>query len=126
MKGFKGMVGLIAGLLLMAPCLSAHAAEGKIGYVDLSKLFDEYYKTKEYDKLLEGKFNKFQDDMKLRVDKIKDQDAKLSLLTDDKKKTATDELEKMKSEAVEYEKNQKITHFFLPIDSCFTKKRINY
>ncbi len=46
---------LISAFLLsiLAPAFSE--SQGKIGYIDLSKAFDEYQKTKDLDKELEGK-----------------------------------------------------------------------
>ncbi len=107
MKTMKWIMVLIMGLLWIAPAVQAQGETGKIGYVDLSRLFDEYYKTKEYDKILEGKFNQFQEEMKTRVEKIKEQDGKLSLLNDDKKKAAQEDLDTMKSDAMAFEKDQK-------------------
>jgi outer membrane protein len=97
----------MAALLLLAMGGLSYAQEMKIGFVDLSRLFDEYYKTKEYDKILEEKFNKFNDEMKDKVEKIKEQEGKLSLLSEDKKQAATEELEQAKEEAMAYEKDQK-------------------
>ena len=49
----KGMIGICVFLLVLG--LGAPAfAQDKIGYVDLAKLFDEYKKTKDFDKELEG------------------------------------------------------------------------
>ena len=44
----------VAGLVLTG-AHGAFAAEAKFGYVDLAKVFDEYQKTKEFDKALEAK-----------------------------------------------------------------------
>ena len=52
-------MGFFALLVVMGLVLSsfapAFAAETKIGYVDLAKVFDEYQKTKDFDKSLESK-----------------------------------------------------------------------
>ena len=51
---FTLIVLFVAGLVL-AGAEGAFAVEAKLGYVDLAKVFDEYQKTKEFDKALEAK-----------------------------------------------------------------------
>jgi len=49
-------VFIASTFLLCVVAAGVYAADGgKIGYVDLSRLFDEYHRTKEYDKALEIK-----------------------------------------------------------------------
>ena len=79
----------------------------KIGYVDLSGLFDEYYKTKEYDKVLEAKNNGFEKERNGKIEKIREAQGKLALLKDDEKKKLDDEIKKMKADLLEYDKAQK-------------------
>lgn len=83
------------------------AAEGKIGYVDLSLLFDEYYKTKSYDKVLENDHNVFEQERNTRIEKIKEAQNKLGLLSDDKKKTLEKEIEQLKADLLEFDSQQK-------------------
>jgi len=87
-----GIIGLAAFLFL---CLQApgYTASEKIGYVDLSRLFDGYPKTKEYDKILEEKQNKYEKEREKRVDKIKALQDKISLLSDQEKEKKRSELE---------------------------------
>ena len=59
----------------------AYAKELKIGYVDLAKVFDEYKKTKEYEKSLEEKGKTKEVERKKMIDeirKLKDEQALLS------------------------------------------------
>ena len=58
----------------------------KIGYVDLSRLFDKYYKTKEYDKVLEGEHKLYEQEGKAKIEKIREAQGKLALLKEDQKK----------------------------------------
>ena len=44
-----------AGLFVGPVCERAFAKDMKIGYVDLAKVFDEYKKTKDSEKVLEEK-----------------------------------------------------------------------
>ena len=98
----------------------------KIGYVDLSRLFDEYYKTKEYDKVLEGEHKAYEQEGKTKIEKIREAQGKLALLKEDQKKATEDEIEKMKNELLEYdrqkktdltkERNEKIREILLEIE----------
>jgi outer membrane protein len=124
----------IVALTLSVP---ASFAEGnaKIGYVDLSRLFDEYYKTKEYDKVLEEKSKAFEKERNDKIEKIKEAQGKLALLADDKKKQMEQDVEKMKADLLEFdrqkktdltkERNEKIREILLEIEkivSDFAKK----
>ena len=106
---------------------ASYAAEGgKIGYVDLSRLFDEYHKTQEYDKLLESKHNELEKLGKEKIDKIHESESKLSLLQDAEKKTLQDKIDSMKSDAQDFvqqqqanltkERNEKIREILLEIE----------
>jgi len=118
---------------------SVHAAEqGKIGYVDLSRLFDEYHKTKEYDKILETKHGELEKIGKEKIEKIRESEGKLALLKEDQKKKLEEEIDAMKGSAQEFvqqeqsnltkERNEKIREILLEIEkkiSDFAEKE-NY
>ena len=114
------------------------ASDGKIGYVDLSRLFDEYHKTKNYDKLLESKHGDLEKVGKEKIEKIKESESKLALLKEDQKKLLIDEIDVMRSDAQEFvrqeqssltkERNEKIREILLEIEkvvSDFAEKE-NY
>ncbi len=72
----------------------AYAAGEKIGYVDLSRVFDEYLKTKEFDKALEGKGAQKQidrDKMVNEVKKLRDEAELLSAKAKEEKQASIDE-----------------------------------
>lgn len=80
----------IAGLL----CGNAAAKEYKIGYVDLAKVSDEYFKTKDYEKSFESQVKvkdaerqKFVDEIR----KLKDEQALLSDKGKAEKQTVVDD-----------------------------------
>lgn len=99
------IVLLIGGLV--SPCL-AQAKEGdKIAYVDLSRLFDEYYKTKEYDKVLEEQHKGFESQRNVMIEKIREEQSKLGLLTEDKKAKADESIEKLKAELLDFDREKK-------------------
>jgi Skp family chaperone for outer membrane proteins len=51
------LISAIAFLFLAAGDVFAES-QGKIGYIDLSRAFDEYQKTKDFDKELEARYKK--------------------------------------------------------------------
>lgn len=86
------MMMLLMGSLILSPTL--HAAEQKIGYVDLARVFDEYQKTKDFDKQLEAKGSAKQaerDKMVGEVKKLRDEAELLSAKAKDDKQAAIDE-----------------------------------
>jgi outer membrane protein len=85
--------------LSLAAVNMARAAEGKIVYMDLGKVFDEYNKTKDLDKQLEAKSNAKQgerDKLVAEIKKMKD-DLDLAADKDKTKKQAAveDKLKKL-------------------------------
>ena len=71
--------GMIIGLVLFAG--SAQAAD-KFAYVDLSRIFSEYNKTKGYDKTLSDKEKVYTDERDKKVADLKALQDKVSLLND--------------------------------------------
>ena len=133
------MKKILMAVVFMFAFLATNAfADGKIGYVDLSKLFDEYHKTKEYDKVLEAKHSDYEKERNAKVEKVKESQGKLDLLADDKKAALKADIEKMKNDLLETdrqkqadltkERNEKIRDILLEIEkivSGFAEKE-NY
>jgi len=93
-----GMIGIILlGLFLLSFPAGAQNAV-KIGTLDLSKAFDNYEKTKEYDTELQGQSQAYQQEREQRIEKMKELQAKLALLKDDEKAKAEQEMETMKED----------------------------
>lgn len=84
---------LFAGLLaLVSPSDAADA--GKIGYVDLARVFDEYQKTKQFDKALETKGASKQserDKIVAEIKKLRDEAELSSAKAKDEKQAVIDE-----------------------------------
>ena len=124
----KKVTGILIFIIVLAFASMGFAADQsiKMAYVDLSRLFDEYYKTKDYDKVLEGKTSEFEKDRNVKVEKIRDAQGKLGLLADDKKKDQEAEIEKLKADLLEFdrqkkadltkERNEKIREILLEIE----------
>ena len=102
----------ISIFLMAFLCGGAYAEKGvKLGYVDLSRLFDEYYKTKDYDKVLEAEHSDVEKERNVKLDKIRDAQGKLGALAEAKKKESEQDIEKMKNEIMEFDrqKNEDLT-----------------
>ncbi len=126
MKVFRMMAILTAVVFLSGIAPTFAEDKVKIGYVDLSRLFDEYYKTKEYDKVLEAEHKAYEEESKVKIEKVREAQGKLALLKEDQKKATEDEIEKMKNELLAYdrqkktdltkERNEKIREILLEIE----------
>src|SRR3989338_3148701 len=68
-------------------------AADKLGFVDLSRIFSEYTKTKEYDKALTDKQNAYNTQRDQKVNEIKQFQDKMDLLSDKEKEAKKTELE---------------------------------
>jgi len=84
---FAGMFFVLAFLVSMA-----YAAD-KLAYIDLSRTFTEYNKTKDYDKVLTDKENSYTTDRDTKVDEIKKLQDKFNLLSDKEKEAKKNEIE---------------------------------
>ena len=107
----------------------------KVGYLDLSKVFDEYTKTKEYDTNLEAKHKEFENERNDKIDKLKAAQAKLPALNDAEKNKLQGEIDGMVNDLKEFdrvkgtdftkERNEKIREILLEIEkvvSDYAKK----
>jgi outer membrane protein len=98
--GFTVMFGLMAAGLSLAGDL-------KIAYVDLSKVFDGYQKTKEFDAVLQTEGDAFQKERDAMVKKIQDSQSKLDLMSDTQKTAMQADIEKQKNDVVAYDKEKR-------------------
>lgn len=129
----KRIVLAVAAALFMAGMIgqgSVWAAELKIGYVDMAKIFGEYSKTKESEKVLEEKGRAKEADMKKMDDeirKLKDEQALLSdkakaekqALIDNKIKALQDFGRKTRDELMK-ERNEKLGDIMKDVEKVVT------
>ena len=91
----KKMTAVFAVFLMITGLqVASYAADQKIGYVDLARVFDDYQKTKEFDKTLEAKGSQKQaerDKMVADVKKMRDEAELLSAKSKDDKQAAIDD-----------------------------------
>jgi len=96
-------MGKASGVLLAAVAsvflvIGVAQAADKLAYIDLSRIFSEYGKTKDYDKVLTDKEESYTAERDKKVSEIKQFQDKLSLLSDKEKEAKKSELEtKIKS-----------------------------
>lgn len=88
----KKLAVLLGIVFVLGIFTSARAAE-KFAYVDLSRLFGEYEKTKSYDKDLSVKENAYTSEREKKVGGIKKLQDKMSLLKEEEKEAKRGELE---------------------------------
>lgn len=81
-------------------------AADKLAYVDLSRIFAEYGKTKDYDKALGDKETSYNADRDKKVDEVKKMQEKMNLLSDKEKEKKKTELEAKIKELQEYDKQK--------------------
>jgi outer membrane protein len=83
--------------------ISAKEEGKKIGYVDLSRVFDQYQKTIDYDKELEKKGDKKQSEREKKVSEIKRLKEELELLSEKGKKEKQDEIDRKIKELQDFD-----------------------
>ncbi len=110
MKSFK-ILSIMVCLVLAGVCLmpGAYAQDfkGKVAYVDLARMFDEYEKTKAYDKVLEADNKKFQEERTKKIDAIRDLQGKTAALKDAEKAKLEKDIEKLKAELLAFDQQNR-------------------
>lgn len=89
-KTTAGITGIILGLFFF---ISLATAADKLGYADLSRLFDEYNKTKDYDKVLEEQQKAYESEREKKVNEVKQIQDTMNLLSEKEKTSKKDVLE---------------------------------
>jgi outer membrane protein len=125
-------LGVVLGLFFISCTIDA--AE-KIGYVSLERLFDDYHKTKEYDKILEGKQKSYEADRQKKVEEVKKLQDKFSVLSKQEKEAkkglleekikALQDFDKEKTANLRKERDEKMREILKDIEkaiSAFAKK----
>ncbi len=105
MKAVK-VLGLAVMFGLMVTGISL-AGDLKIAYVDLSKVFDGYQKTKEFDAILQSEGEVFQKERDAMIQKIRDAQSRLDLMKDARKAAMSADIEKQKNDVVAYDKEKR-------------------
>ena len=97
----------LAAVFLLTIASAGFAADlGKVGYVDLSRIFDEYGKTKEYDKVLEKKHSEYESVRNKKLEKLRESQQKLSLLKEEEKAKLQEDMDKDRADLLEFDRQQ--------------------
>ncbi len=106
MKSLKVLAGIILVGLLIVGRAQAQTTNLKIAYINLAKVFDSYNKTKEYDAALEKRHDGYKKEFDGKIQKVKDSEAKLSLLQEDEKAKLQAQIDKDKSDLAVFEREK--------------------
>ena len=79
----------------------------KIGFLDLSKLFDQYEKTKQIDSILQSEHGAFEKERNAKLEKLRETQGKLALLKEEEKAKVEEEIEKLRTEIIEFDRRNK-------------------
>ncbi|MFA5059626.1 MAG: OmpH family outer membrane protein [Candidatus Omnitrophota bacterium] len=96
---------VVMGCLILSFASGVYAQEAaqvKMGYVDLGRIFDEYGKTKEYDESLAKKQTEFQNEYNKRAQKVTEETGKLNVLKEDEKNKLQTQIDKETADLREY------------------------
>jgi outer membrane protein len=103
----KRLVIFFFGVIFALTMLVGMAiAADKLGYVDLSRAFSEYKKTKDYDKALGDKQNAYTTERDKKVNDIKQLQDKLNLLSEKEKEAKKGDLESKIKDLQEFDRVQ--------------------
>ena len=116
---------LVTGLVF---CSGVAQAADKFAYVDLSRIFSEYSKTKEYDKVLSGKEEAYNSEREKKVSEIKQFQDKVNLLGDKEKEAkradmeakvkSLQDLDRQKQTDLRKDQDQKLTEIMKDIEGA--------
>src|SRR3989344_6649373 len=105
MKMVKLLAIIFAFLLMLSG--ASFADDAKIGFLDLSKVFDQYEKTKQFDTVLQGKHNEFEKERNAKLEKLREVQGKMALLKEEEKSKTEEEMEKLRTEIMEFDRQNK-------------------
>jgi Skp family chaperone for outer membrane proteins len=95
------------GVFFGLACLvGSAAAADKLGYVDLSRTFSEYGKTKDYDKVLGEKQTAYTTERDKKVAEVRQLQEKMSLLSEKEKEAKKGDLENKVKDLQEYDRQK--------------------
>ena len=105
MKAVKRLMLAVAfGLMFVS---SAQAKDMKFAYVDLSRVFDNYQKTKDYDAVLQKDTQAFQGERDKMIASVRDAQGKLALLKESEKQKMQADIDKQKADLIEFDKQKR-------------------
>lgn len=107
MKGLKIIALSIVCAFCLTVAVEAQAADKKIGFLDLSKVFDSYGKTKDFDAALEKEHKAYEEERNTKIEKLKEAQGKLALLKEEGKVKVQKEIEQMQTDLQDFDQGQR-------------------
>lgn len=104
----KKLVVALGGVVFALTVLAVAQAAEKFAYIDLSRTFSEYNKTKDYDKTLNDKTTAYETELDKKVNDVKQLQEKMNLLSDKEKEAKKTDME-TKIKALQEFKRQRET-----------------
>lgn len=137
---FMRRVTVCSSIVVMAILflISFATAAEKLGYVDLSRIFNEYNKTKKYDRILEDRQKAYDTEREKKVNEVKQIRDSMNLVSEKEKKSKESLLEKKvkdlqdfdreKTQDLRKERDEKMKEILKDIESTITEyaKRQGY
>lgn len=105
MKIIKILLSATLILSFLTGNLSAQEKTNKFASVDLSRLFDEYQKTKDYDKKLEEDQKKKESERSKKIEEIKDLQQKLAVASEKEKEKFDAQIKEKANALQEFERS---------------------
>ncbi|MCF7908660.1 MAG: OmpH family outer membrane protein [Candidatus Omnitrophica bacterium] len=100
----KFLVFLIALGVMTSLAFTSFSEDLKIGYVDIFKVFNEYQKTKEYDKTLEARKKDIEKQLEEKKNILEKMQKKLSVIKEEEKAKEQEKIAKVVEEYRELER----------------------
>ncbi|HPB67580.1 MAG TPA: OmpH family outer membrane protein [Candidatus Omnitrophota bacterium] len=107
MRKLSFVICAVACALLLAMPVQAQVIERKVAFIDLSKLFDSYEKTKEYDTVLEKAHKTYETTREEKLTQIQEATGKLALMKAEEKENLQSEIDTMKKSLMEFDQAQR-------------------
>ena len=106
MKALRVSSLIVAAVFSAVIAASAETNLGKVAYLNVDKVFDQYNKTKEYDEALSKKHEAYEAERNKRVEKIREATGKLSVLKEDERNKLQAQIDKDTAEFNEFDRQQ--------------------
>ncbi len=103
-----GKTGVVLAGLVISLFIGSAAAQAadKFAFIDLSRTFSEYNKTKDYDKVLSDKEKAYTTDRDKKINELKSLQDKMNLLNDKEKEAKRSELQNKLKSVQEYDRQK--------------------
>lgn len=102
----KVVAGLLGVVFVLTIFIGLSYAADKFAYIDLSRTFSEYGKTKDFDKALTDKESGYTTERDAKVEEVKKLQDKLSLLSEKEKEAKKSEIETKTKNLQDYDRQK--------------------